>query len=517
MIQAKLALLLRPLTDLFTTPADRPPPSHFFTPEEIGRLHRATLDPHTSLDEQTWHDLLLESYEDMLAQDISIFGRQLLHRRLRAGLSDADCAALGERLRGLLDDPARVEALHLALRPLRHAGTEVAGLLFVDEAPAAPAWTRFTWVLPLLLVLSLGSLVTQPLGWVATLLAMAPLMALQIAYHSRVEAWNNTLHSLGALLAACRKLAALGGPLLDSFAATHADGARLHRRLGRPLRLIPGAEAYLNWFSAYNVRRYWRTIRAVQAARGFLRERYLEAAMLESDVALARHLREAPHWCWAGRAPARSLLLEEGVHPLMDKPAALSVALEGRGAFVSGQNASGKSTFLRMVGLNLVAARAFGFCYARRACLPALPVRASMQNEDSLLGGESLYMSELRRARELLQASGAPPGVCLIDEVFRGTNHLESVSAASAVLERLAARDLVLVSSHNLVLARILAGQLTPLRIETADGAPRLEPGVLREPNGIALLATQGFGPEIEGRAAEVARWLSAQLTAPAV
>jgi len=138
-----------------------------------------------------------------------------------------------------------------------------------------------------------------------------------------------------------------------------------------------------------------------------------------------------------------------------------------------------------------------------------------MQNEDSLLGGESLYMSELRRARELLDASGAPAGICLVDEVFRGTNHLESVSAAAAVLESLCERDLVLVSSHNLVLARILAGQLDPFRIDTASGRPVLLPGVLRNPNGIALLATQGFGERIEGRAAEVARWLSAHLAEP--
>ena len=509
--------LLRPVASFFKPEAEREPPAPFFTPEEIGRLHRITADSRTELDAQTWQDLLLDPYEEKLAQQTSIFGRQLLHRRLRGGLDDAESAALGERLRGLLDDPARLDALTMALRPLRHAETEVAGLLFDSAVPRAPAWARFTWVLPLLLTLSLGLLVTQPLGWMATLAAVAPLMALQIVYHRRIEAWNQLLNSLQFLLAADGRLAALGGPLPDSFAASRTEAARLHQRLARPLlfRMIPGAEAYVNWFAAHNIRRYWRTIGAVDAARAFLRERYLQTATLEADVTLARHLQALEHWCWAERSAPRTLVLEEGVHPLMDAPTALSLALEGRGAFISGQNASGKSTFLRMVGLNLVTARAFGFCYAKRAILPAVPVRASMQNEDSLLGGESLYMSELRRARELLNASGAPAGICLIDEVFRGTNHLESVSAASAVLESLATRDLVLVSSHNLVLARILAGKFDPFRIDTASGRPVLAPGVLREPNGIALLATQGFGPDIEGRAAEVARWLNGHLATP--
>jgi DNA mismatch repair ATPase MutS len=143
-------------------------------------------------------------------------------------------------------------------------------------------------------------------------------------------------------------------------------------------------------------------------------------------------------------------------------------------------------------------------------------VRASMQNEDSLLGGESLYMAELRRARELLQAAGQPAGVCLIDEVFRGTNHLESVSAAAAVLEQLSRHDLVLVSSHNLVLAPLLQTGFDAICIDTTSGRPVLQKGVLRNPNGIALLAREGFGPQIEGRAAEVARWLSGHLLEPA-
>ena len=515
-----LAPFLNSLADMFKPAADREPPSPFFTPEEIGRLHRAGMDPKTALDEQTWHDLLLESWEERLAQDTSVYGRQLLHRRLRAGLPDADCAALSARLRSLLDDPARLDALTKALRPLRFAETEVAGLLFGGpghDMPQPPWWSGLLWMLPLLLLLSLGLLATQPLGWMATLAALAPLMALQISYHQRIELWKNTLDSLNALLAGSHTLAALGGPLLDPFVEARATAARLHKRIARSLlvRMIPGGEAYLNWFAAYNVRRYWKTIRAVAAARDFLRACYRRSAELEADVALARHLRRQDHWCWAERSAARTLDLRGGVHPLMETPVPLSLSLDGQGAFISGQNASGKSTFLRMVGLNLVAARAFGFCYAEKARLPAVPVRASMQNEDSLLGGESLYMSELRRARELLEASGNPAGICLVDEVFRGTNHLESVSAASAVLESLCERDLVLVSSHNLVLARILAAKFEPFRIDTASGRPVLLPGVLGDPNGIALLATQGFGAQIEGRAAEVARWLSKHLAEP--
>lgn len=498
-------------------PATPEPPHHFFTPEEIGRLHCLDGERTASIDDQTWNDLLLESFEEKLAQQASIFGRQVLHRRLRAGIDDASCTVQRTRLQALMNDPARLEAIDASLRMLRQADAEVVGLLFHDVAPRIPIWSRWIWLLPVALLLSIAALVTLPFGWALTLAALAPLMMLQIRYHQRLEEWTAHIRALHALLRTTSLLGKQGGPLLEPFVKARKDGERLHVRLARSLslRMMPAARQYADWFAAGNVAHYFKTVRIVHAERAFLREIYLACANLEADVVLARHLASLERWCWAERGDARTLVLEGGVHPLMNQPVALSVALEGQGAFVSGQNASGKSTFLRMVGLNAIAARAFGFCYATRACLPALPVRASMQNEDSLLGGESLYMSELRRAKELLDAAGQPAGICLIDEVFRGTNHLESVSAACAVLEQLSERDLVLVSSHNLVLAPLLRERLAPYFIDTASGSPVLAPGVLRNPNGIALLATQGFGARIEGRAAEVARWLSSHLEQP--
>ena len=488
------------------------PPRHLFTPDEVGRLQRTRAHSEFDLDEQTWNDLLLASYEEQLSEEVSIFGRQVLHQRLRAGVDEGACAAGRVRLRALMDDPARLRQLHADLRVLRHADSEVAGLLFAGPPPPTPWWGGWLWTLPLALLLAVAATITLPLGWIAVLAVLAPLMALQIHYHRRVESWAAAIRALHALLSAVGKLGREDSELSAPFVDLRRPAARLHVRLARSLltRMIPGGRQYADWFGAANVGHYLKTARIVGAERELLRECYLLCANLEADVALARHLLASERWCWAERSTGRRLALEEGVHPLMHRPAPLSVRLQERGAFVSGQNASGKSTFLRMVGLNLVAARAFGFCYARQASLPALPVRASMQNEDSLLGGESLYMAELRRARELLDAG--TPGICLIDEVFRGTNHLESVSAAAAVLEQLSARDLVLVSSHNLVLAPLLREQLAPFFIDTSGGKPALAPGVLPKPNGIALLAAQGFGARIEGRAAEVARWLSSHL-----
>jgi DNA mismatch repair ATPase MutS len=133
-----------------------------------------------------------------------------------------------------------------------------------------------------------------------------------------------------------------------------------------------------------------------------------------------------------------------------------------------------------------------------------------MQNEDSLLGGQSLYIAELARARALLaRARGEQPVVCLVDEIFRGTNHEESVSAATAVIDALARHALVVVSSHNLVLGSLLADALAPWRIVRHGDGLQLEPGVLGCTNGVALLAEHGFDAAVQRRAEQVAAWLA--------
>jgi hypothetical protein len=519
-----LARFSRQLRALLT-PGEGPEPHDYpFAPTDVAQLQRLTAhDRPDALDDQSWRDLLLDRYSEQLSLETSIFGRQALYRRLRNGASDEEAVLRRARIETLLADRARLDGLHRTLRPLRHADIEVAGLLF-DPAlpvPEQPGWLRMWFLIPLMLLASIAAaLLLSPAAWTGTAIAMYLLVGPQMRYRERMEALRRLTLALQMMLRVCSLLDGSAHPLAGDFTGRGAQAGRINRGLARPpgVELVPGVKEYGDWFMLGNVRHYFESSRLVFGQRDFLRACYELCANLEADVALARHLLATPAWCWAQRSSARSLALEGGVHPLVDGASALSIALDGKGAFLSGQNGVGKSTFLRTLGLNLAAARAFGFCYARRASLPALPVAASMQNEDSLLGGESLYVSELRRARELLAAAqDGRDAIYLVDEIFRGTNHMESVAAAAAVLDVLAGHGLVIVSSHNLILAPLLRHRLDPYCIARGgDGALALAGGVLAETNGVALLSRHGFGAQVEQRAARVARWLGQYLAEPA-
>jgi hypothetical protein len=501
----------------FAKIAEPDPVDYPFAASDIAELHRITHDPTAaSADAPTWSGLLLDPYFGLLAGQVSIFGKQVLHQRLRAGLDDVSRAALAERLRSLMRDP-QLDEIQRACRPLRRADTEIAALLLEETLPAIPNWTGHTWPLFAGLVASVGAVVLTPLAWLGAGYCLYQMIAMQMRYHERLVAWGRRMESLQMLLRTSSLVGMLKHPLLEEFTAAQALAGRINRGLTRqPLDMI-GVGAYLDWFLQANVNHYFKGIGIVERHRAFLRECFTRCANLEADIALAQHLLRTPATCWAEPDSEGGIAIEQAVHPLLEQPAALSIALQGKGAFISGQNGIGKSTLLRTVGLNLLVARAFGFCYASKAKVSMLPVYASMQSEDSLLGGESLYIAELQRAKELLAVANGPHrGTYIIDEIFRGTNHMESVSAAAAVLEVLSENSMVIVSSHNLVLASLLEHRLAPFCVALdKHGALTLAPGVLAHTNGIALLAQRGFGAEIEARATTVFDWLSAYLAQP--
>lgn len=495
-----------------------------FKHSELAQLHANTaVATKASIDVQTWGDLLLDQYAKIFSEGVSIFGQQVLYRRLLAGSDDTACAEQITRVKALMADPEQLFRLYQACQPLRRAGIEIASLLFGPQQDSSrPAWTRYIGIVGPGFLVALAATFVWPLAWVAVGIAFALLLAIRFRYTAAIEGWNVLMESLQRVLSVCSSLGERSEPMLHQFVELRARAGQINRSLSRAplLVLVPVAKDYLDWFMLANVLHYFKCVNRVDRNLVFLREFYLLIANLEADIALARHLQVAPIFCWADRHTGTDVRFNEVVNPLLAHAAPLSIDLAEKGAFISGQNGIGKSTLLRTIGLNLVVARAFGFCYARGAAVSTRPVYASMQNEDAMLGGESLYIAELRRATEMLASLDGPDaGIYIIDEIFRGTNHLESVSAAVAVLEELAGKGMVIVSSHNLVLAPLLAHCLTPLYVSVSNshsGQLTLLQGVLAQTNGISLLSERGFDARLQHRASRVFDWLSGYLGHPA-
>jgi DNA mismatch repair ATPase MutS len=195
-------------------------------------------------------------------------------------------------------------------------------------------------------------------------------------------------------------------------------------------------------------------------------------------------------------------------HPL--RPAAtfvrndLRLDQRTRMLVVSGSNMSGKSTFLRTVGVNTVLALAGAPVRAQALRLARLRVGASIQIHDSLADGQSRFYAEILRLRLILDlAKDDTPVLFLLDEILHGTNSHDRRIGAEAVIRSLLRHHTVgLVTTHDLALSGIAEDPEVPaenvhFQDEIVDGRMRfdfrLRDGVVRKSNALALMREVGL------------------------
>ena len=95
-------------------------------------------------------------------------------------------------------------------------------------------------------------------------------------------------------------------------------------------------------------------------------------------------------------------------HPLVDEAVPNSIALAPpHGLLVTGSNMSGKSTFLRTVGVNVVLAQTINTCLARTYEAPVYQVRTCIGRADDLIAGKSYYLVEVESVLALVNGRRA--------------------------------------------------------------------------------------------------------------
>jgi len=150
-------------------------------------------------------------------------------------------------------------------------------------------------------------------------------------------------------------------------------------------------------------------------------------------------------------------------HPAIphEKRKTNNFTLKGLGtlAIITGSNMSGKSTFLKTLGINLCLARAGGFVCATYFRSSWFQIFGCLRVNDSVTEGLSYFYAEVKRLKIILDASNdwsGPPVLVLIDEIFKGTNNRERIIGSTCYLLRLIERNvLALISTHDLEVTKI--------------------------------------------------------------
>jgi hypothetical protein len=231
---------------------------------------------------------------------------------------------------------------------------------------------------------------------------------------------------------------------------------------------------------------------------------------IEALASIAAYAYEHPDDPFPEFAPPGSEAHFEGQalgHPLLPATQCVrnDVTLGGPSQvlLVSGSNMSGKSTYLRVIGVNAVMAMMGAPVRAASLRLTPVSVVASMRVSDSLQKGVSHFYAEIQRLRQVVDVAGAQPALFLLDEVLQGTNsHDRRVGTEGVLRTLLRSGSIGLVTTHDLALTSL--EQVFPDRFRNVHFQERFEDdrlsfdyrlrsGVVTTSNGLELMKSIGL------------------------
>ena len=181
------------------------------------------------------------------------------------------------------------------------------------------------------------------------------------------------------------------------------------------------------------------------------------------------------------------------------------IASIGQVDLITGSNMSGKSSFLRTLGVNLRLAYAGGPVDARRLETILFRLFTSIRVTDSVTDGVSYFYAEVKRLKALLEALQAPdprPLFFLIDEIFRGTNNRERLLGSRAYIRQLSGKNGVgVIATHDLELVQLATEleQVNNYHFRDAVENGRmifdytLRPGPSPTTNALKIMAQEGL------------------------
>jgi hypothetical protein len=178
----------------------------------------------------------------------------------------------------------------------------------------------------------------------------------------------------------------------------------------------------------------------------------------------------------------------------------------GQIVIITGSNMSGKSSFLRTIGINLVLAYCGSVVNAASLQVGLFRVFTCIQVADSVVDGISYFYAEVKRLKALLAALDTSdedvPLFFLIDEIFRGTNNRERLIGSRAYIRALSAGHCVgLIATHDLELVQfadaIPQTSNYHFREEVKNGRMTfdytLRPGPSPTTNALKIMALEGL------------------------
>ena len=477
------------------------------------------------IDDKTWHDLGMNAVFESVDVAQSEIGQQKLYKNMHL-LEESD-----ERLQKkyklavkLKDEQHLRESLQVALYPVSFvSGKACVDLLFKPfNLPKMSKKLAITWFVFSVCIFLCSVFLKLDIFYVFLLLIIATNFFISRRFLSLVEPYSVALNHLKTILSVsysiCQRKESHSleafNPVKEQIKSVRHTKRILSLLLfsqHAPNFMINYPMFFVNLFIPVDVLFYSLLINSVEKRLQTMRLCFESIGEIDSSIALASYLYRFPNHCYPEISEEWDLSFKNVRHPLVTDCVPNTFRSQEKSAMITGSNMAGKTTFIRVMGINILLARTFWLSHAENAIIPRCNIASSISNSDFLEEGKSYYFSELEHINRFLHLSAAQePYLFLIDEIFRGTNTVERIGGSAAVLQKLAVNSVVFVTTHDRELEDYLSPTYSMFHFqETGDTEKpfdyKIRPGVCKSRNALKLMASLGFPESIVEKAQVVA------------
>ncbi|MGU8243258.1 MutS-related protein [Clostridium perfringens] len=260
---------------------------------------------------------------------------------------------------------------------------------------------------------------------------------------------------------------------------------------------------YIKMFFMVDIIAYQNSVKILEKNKENLYKIYDIVAKLDFALSVAYYRKSLSEYTIPEFIKSDDISLENLYHPLIDNPVKNSILIKNNILF-TGSNASGKSTFIKAVALNCILAQSLNTALCSKYRCKFSKVVTSMAIKDNILAGDSYFIAEIKSLKRLLDSlNGEIRVLAFIDEILKGTNTIERISASASILKYAEnTNGKLLVATHDMELTQILETYENYHFSETVteNGVTfdyKLKKGPSNTRNALKLLKAMNFNKDV--------------------
>lgn len=260
---------------------------------------------------------------------------------------------------------------------------------------------------------------------------------------------------------------------------------------------------YIKMFFMVDIIAYQNSVKILEENKENLYKIYDIVAKLDFALSLAYYRKSLCEYTTPEFIESEDIFLENLYHPLIHNPVKNSILIKNNILF-TGSNASGKSTFIKAVALNCILAQSLNTALCSKYRCKFSKVVTSMAIKDNILAGDSYFIAEIKSLKRLLDSlNGEIRVLAFVDEILKGTNTIERISASASILKYAEnTNGRLLVATHDMELTQILETYENYHFSETVTEDEvtfdyKLKKGPSNTRNALKLLKAMNFNKEV--------------------